>query len=611
MMREGSVEIDNLSKAWEAWGIPSQSEKAVINELEMDSLGCRIDGSVGLIGPPRNAVAQLLGLTSWLSRKGEWTPHQARILGGKWVRMFQFRRELSSCFDSFWTFLHPEADGAPRRGVPDRVVEDLVLALCLLPLAIFDLRVRPSPLVVASDASQDGLGVCRTTVVTPAGMEAITEMRALENHSSQEVGVIELFEHLGCVRQALVRLKVRPGAFAVCGTSAQGQRVLEQAWPEIRVLPGKNNYDKQDLASIVELGPRVRLWVLSVSDGLMLKEGTERVMTLANIAEDLCSMVPNASVELMCQCPVEVDATRRDEISDLLGIKPIWMNHSQSSTKFNRLVWVTWRVAPGEALVNCTREYDKFTFQNDESTARTPCGQPAEPVIEAAEVSLGFKAGHTQSAMVTSALKDRPGELRALRADLLAGAGNAVAASCLLKDLLAQRLAIKSAASDLCKKMAAVTCEYEVAAAGIELVRELARRQTHRGREIRRPGPEEHPGLLPRATIDPQWWRWRKIFGTPWQDPTEHINVLELRAFLASVQWRLRSCNNIHSKGLHLLDSIAVLGALAKGRSSSRRLGPLIGKVNSLMLAASFTGLLAYVRTDLNPADAPSRRIKQ
>ena len=55
------------------------------------------------------------------------------------------------------------------------------------------------------------------------------------------------------------------------------------------------------------------------------------------------------------------------------------------------------------------------------------------------------------------------------------------------------------------------------------------------------------------------------------------------------------------------MDSRVILGALARGRSKSRRLAPLVRKFNSLMVAASFTPLLVYCQTDLNLADEPSR----
>ena len=67
---------------------------------------------------------------------------------------------------------------------------------------------------------------------------------------------------------------------------------------------------------------------------------------------------------------------------------------------------------------------------------------------------------------------------------------------------------------------------------GIDIIREIFRRQKHTGREVRRLGPLEHPGALPRSTLRPPWWKWKKVYGSAWKHPGEHINVLELRAVI-------------------------------------------------------------------------------
>ena len=46
----------------------------------------------------------------------------------------------------------------------------------------------------------------------------------------------------------------------------------------------------------------------------------------------------------------------------------------------------------------------------------------------------------------------------------------------------------------------------------IEIAKELVQRQTHKGRELRRFGPYEHPGFLQRSSVDPGWWHWRRNF---------------------------------------------------------------------------------------------------
>ena len=99
----------------------------------------------GVIAPPRSVVSRLIGLTAWFARNPTKRRHTAEILGGRWVRCFQFRKEVSSLFVHYWDWLHSQ--GSVSRGraiiVPRGVLEDLLLALCHLML--FDLRLRTSP----------------------------------------------------------------------------------------------------------------------------------------------------------------------------------------------------------------------------------------------------------------------------------------------------------------------------------------------------------------------------------------------------------------------------------------------------------------------------------
>ena len=62
----------------------------------------RIDGNAGVIAPPRSVVCRLIGLTTWFARNPTQRRHTAEILGGRWVRCFQFRKEVSSLFVHSW-----------------------------------------------------------------------------------------------------------------------------------------------------------------------------------------------------------------------------------------------------------------------------------------------------------------------------------------------------------------------------------------------------------------------------------------------------------------------------------------------------------------------------
>lgn len=111
-----------------------------------------------------------------------------------------------------------------------------------------------------------------------------------------------------------------------------------------------------------------------------------------------------------------------------------------------------------------------------------------------------------------------------------------------------------------------------------------------------------------RASIPAKLWKWKTAASWAWGPNTEHINVLECRAVLTSLRWRLERHHQLHCKFVHLVDSLVVLHSLSRGRSSSRKLRRTILRINALLLATRSQAVWAYVHTGQNPADAPSRR---
>ena len=111
-----------------------------------------------------------------------------------------------------------------------------------------------------------------------------------------------------------------------------------------------------------------------------------------------------------------------------------------------------------------------------------------------------------------------------------------------------------------------------------------------------------------RASVPGRLWHWREISGWRWKLAGEHINVLELRAILTSVKWKVSRSKKLGVRFLHLTDSLVCLHALTRGRSSSRKLRPILMRLNALLLAADLHPLWGYIHTSQNPADRPSRR---
>ena len=110
-----------------------------------------------------------------------------------------------------------------------------------------------------------------------------------------------------------------------------------------------------------------------------------------------------------------------------------------------------------------------------------------------------------------------------------------------------------------------------------------------------------------RASIPAKLWKWRTAAAWKWTGGKEHINVLEMRAVLCALRWRLEKQHHVAIKMVHLVDSQVCLHALSRGRSSSRKLRRTLSRINSLLLATGSQVLWTYVHTKQNPADAPSR----
>lgn len=110
-----------------------------------------------------------------------------------------------------------------------------------------------------------------------------------------------------------------------------------------------------------------------------------------------------------------------------------------------------------------------------------------------------------------------------------------------------------------------------------------------------------------RATVPAKLWRWSVVTGWKWTLGREHINSLELRAILTALRWRVEHKHHLNTRVIHMTDSLVCLHSLTRGRSSSRKLRRTMSRINALILASNLQPVWAYVHTDQNPADKPSR----
>jgi hypothetical protein len=99
---------------------------------------------------------------------------------------------------------------------------------------------------------------------------------------------------------------------------------------------------------------------------------------------------------------------------------------------------------------------------------------------------------------------------------------------------------------------------------------------------------------------------WRTIVSSPWRD-AEHINVLELRALSTALRWTLSRPSSIGQRLLLFSDSMVVIGAVNKGRSSSQQLLRRLRFLSALLMASGIRLFLRWLPSEINPADGPSR----
>lgn len=88
----------------------------------------------------------------------------------------------------------------------------------------------------------------------------------------------------------------------------------------------------------------------------------------------------------------------------------------------------------------------------------------------------------------------------------------------------------------------------------------------------------------------------------------EHINVLEARALTTAVKWALSSPKGRGSRLLVQVDSLVVMFAARKGRSSAFQLLKRLRCLNALLLCSGSYLAVNWIPTEVNPADGPSRR---
>ena len=108
----------------------------------------------------------------------------------------------------------------------------------------------------------------------------------------------------------------------------------------------------------------------------------------------------------------------------------------------------------------------------------------------------------------------------------------------------------------------------------------------------------------PLLSVDPRSFTWTKMFAWRWRH-AEHITILETRATVALNKAIGNSCRCL--RYFVLPDNTPSVGALAKGRSGSKRLNAVLRRNLFVVVRNELYPLYAWCSTHLQPADAYTR----
>ena len=158
-------------------GLPGSDHKDVLGALVFKAAGAHVDSSVEsvedgavLVGSPPEKRLALSYVSLQASSYSHITEELAAALAGSWISVLMYRRCLMACLNSFFSLCRRSSEGPPGsfvRPLQRKQALELVLLACLSPLITSNIAVGFSPDVFCSDASNVCGAFCSASVGRP------------------------------------------------------------------------------------------------------------------------------------------------------------------------------------------------------------------------------------------------------------------------------------------------------------------------------------------------------------------------------------------------------------------------------------------------------------
>ena len=149
--RGGQI-VDRVRQAYEEAGLVRHSGKAVEQSLQGEVWGLEVDGERGIAKPNPKRVIPLMNIILRTVQLGKASVALLEVLAGAICSVFQSRRRLMSLLHE----IYAAQRGREREDVvllSRELRDEMMMCLALIPAAVIDFRLAPSPLLIATDAS--------------------------------------------------------------------------------------------------------------------------------------------------------------------------------------------------------------------------------------------------------------------------------------------------------------------------------------------------------------------------------------------------------------------------------------------------------------------------
>lgn len=142
-----------------------------------------------------------------------------------------------------------------------------------------------------------------------------------------------------------------------------------------------------------------------------------------------------------------------------------------------------------------------------------------------------------------------------------------------------------------------------------DLNKHLLSRTNHTGSDVRiTTGEVLNPRAFPRQGLQAEWYEWTPVFRVQWQHK-DHINLLELRSIMLSIQFQITHKSSSSMRVFHISDSYVSISVLCKGRTSSKQLSRILRQINAHLLAYEVYLIIGHIESTDNPTDHASRQL--